>query len=157
MAQNMGTPSKLLSPKHLKSTYYISFINICRYGQSKLAQIYFTQELAKRFENIGVYSLHPGMVNTNIFRYTKLQFGNIGALIAVIFSRVFGKSPKEGAQTSIFCCVDESLQNPKTSGSYYVDCKRVELKPWLMDERRQEVLWNISRKLVKFEENYHSP
>ena len=147
----MGTPSKLLSIPKTPKKYLLNIIYLYRYGQSKLAQIYFTQELAKRFKNICVYSLHPGMVNTNIFRYTKLHFGNIGALIAVIFSRVFGKSPKEGAQTSIFCCVDESLQNPKTSGSYYVDCKKVELKLWLIDERRQEVLWNISKKLVKFD------
>ena len=91
------------------------------------------------------------MFHTNLFKYIKLHFGKIGAFLATIFSRTFGKSPKEGAQTTIFCCVDESLHNLKESGHYYVDCKRVDIKPGLIDERKQELLWNISRKIVKFD------
>ena len=66
------------------------------------------------------------------------------------FLRIFGKSPKEGAQTSIFCCVDETLQNTK-SGYHYVDCHKVELQPWLIDERKQKLLWDVSKKLVNFD------
>ena len=66
------------------------------------------------------------------------------------FLRIFGKTPKEGAQTSIFCCVDETLQNSK-SGDYYVDCQKVELQSWLIDERKQKLLWDVSKKLVKFD------
>ena len=66
--------------------------------------------------------------------------------------RLFGKTPAEGAQTTIYCCVDENLKNdPKLNGQYFVDCKKVDLFPWLIDDRKQKILWNVSRKLVKLE------
>ena len=48
------------------------------YGQSKLAQIYFTKELAERYKNIFTsFSLHPGAVNTEITRYHNTGLGSI--------------------------------------------------------------------------------
>ena len=61
--------------------------------------------------------------------------------------RLFGKTPAQGAQTTIFCCLDLSLE----SGHYYVDCKKVNIFPWLIDERKQKLLWEVSKKLVQFE------
>ena len=49
-----------------------SYNPVMAYGQSKLANVLFTNELAKRLENTGVYaySLHPGSVQTELLRYT---------------------------------------------------------------------------------------
>ena len=66
------------------------------YGQSKLAQVYFSLELANRFENITAYSLHPGAVNTEIARYHQDGFGSIVTWITENSLWIFGKTPAEG-------------------------------------------------------------
>ena len=119
------------------------------YGQSKLAQIYFTKELAQRYKNITSYSLHPGAVNTEILRDHKPGLGSIFTFMAENGLRLFGKTPREGAQTTIFCCVDEDVK--KDSGEFFVDCAKVNIFPWLKDERKQKLLWDVSKKLVNLD------
>merc|ERR1712223_1586670 len=80
------------------------------YGQSKLSQIYFSRELAARYDNITAYSLHPGAVNTEIARYHQAGLGSIVTFITDNSLRFFGKTPAEGAQTTIYCCVDEEAK-----------------------------------------------
>lgn len=116
------------------------------YGQSKLAQIYFTLELAQRYPNMKAYSLHPGAVNTEIVRYHQAGLGSIFTYMAENGLRWFGKTPLEGAQTTIFCCLDDTIA--AESGSYFVDCKKVDIFPWLRDDRKQKLLWDVSRRLV---------
>ena len=118
------------------------------YAQSKLAQIYHTKELSERLKVDGItaFSLHPGAVNTEIVRYHKQGLGSIFTSLAENGLRFFGKTPWEGAQTTLFCCLDENIKTQ--SGHYFVDCKKVDLFPWLQDERKQKLLWNVSEKLV---------
>ena len=68
------------------------------YGQSKLANLLFTRELARRLEGTGVTAnaLHPGVVATNLFMHLPLMW-----LVAPII-RLFLLSPKKGAQTSLY-------------------------------------------------------
>jgi NAD(P)-dependent dehydrogenase (short-subunit alcohol dehydrogenase family) len=56
------------------------------YQQSKLANILFSRELARRLEGSGVatYSLHPGLVFTNLFRYIE---GSIGEFMLPLHTR----------------------------------------------------------------------
>lgn len=61
---------------------------------------------------VNVYSLHPGVIRTQIIRYLPM-WRKIIAMIVLMFL----KSPREGAQTTIYCSVDESLGNK--SGLYY--------------------------------------
>ena len=95
------------------------------YQQSKLANILFTRELSRRLEGTGVtcYSLHPGVVRTELFRHLE---DRIGVLKYLVWPLVYLclKSPREGAQTSIYCAVDESLSGE--SGKYYSDCAEAE-------------------------------
>ena len=99
------------------------------YGQSKLANIYFTKELAKRLpSNVKTVSLHPGVVRTELGRY--MLDGSPGQKLLMnlgtpIFSLVT-KDPESGAQTSLHCCLEpfETLE----SGKYYADCKVEEEK-----------------------------
>lgn len=64
-----------------------------------------------------VYSLHPGVVDTNLSRHldktvfpgAKWMFQNLGGF--------FMKSPEQGAQTTLFCAVDEKTANE--TGLYY--------------------------------------
>ena len=120
------------------------------YGQSKLCNIFFTQELAKRTEelNISTYVLHPGGVRTNIatgkFPWYIRCFTKI---ILFPFMYLFAKSAKQGAQTTIYCAVDKSVA--KESGFFYEDCQKKSLKPIGVDQEKSEKLWALSEELVK--------
>lgn len=91
------------------------------YGQSKLANILMTIELAKRYGDQGVtaVSLNPGAVKTNIFRNITTEFNrySILYLIGGPFFMLFAKDAKQGAQTIIHCVVDDDV--PKHNGKYY--------------------------------------
>ena len=84
------------------------------YANSKLANILFTRELAKRLgndNNINVYSLHPGGIKTELNRNLKLR-GLFNAISSVLFLNV-----EQGCRTTVYCAVDESLDNE--TGHYY--------------------------------------
>ena len=88
-------------------------------------------------------------MNTEIARYHQAGLGSIVTFITDNSLRFFGKTPAEGAQTTIFCCVDEKAL--KDNGEYFVDCKKKEIFPFLIDDRKQKLLWDVSKKLVKFD------
>ncbi|CAG2102076.1 unnamed protein product, partial [Medioppia subpectinata] len=89
---------------------------IMAYGQSKLAQVLFTRELAKRLTgtNITAYCLNPGSVRTDLQRYTPLSAHTfIGRFIRYAFLI----APHTGAQTTLYCAIDDTVANE--SGFYY--------------------------------------
>jgi len=59
---------------------------------------------------------------------------------------VAGKTPLEGAQTTIYCCVAPSTE--LVAGAYYVDCRVQALQPWLRDPRKETKLFHVSDKLL---------
>lgn len=115
------------------------------YANSKLANIYFAKELTKRLNgtNVGVHTMHPGMVNTELPRY--LLPKTILFLLSP-FMRMFLQSPLEGCQTVLYCAISEELDG--VSGKYYGYCKE---EPWhevtLNDDMRTK-LWQISEKVT---------
>ena len=88
------------------------------YSQSKLANILFTIELAKRLKgtNVTAVSLHPGVINTEL---TRNLYGCFGCLAKVCLPCITccWKTPNEGAQTTIYCATSPDL--PKHNGSYF--------------------------------------
>jgi len=115
------------------------------YSQSKLANVLHGVELAKRLENTGisVYSLHPGVIDTELGRHMqeKWYFRMIYPVM-----RVFIKTPLQGAQTQLFCCLEESIVDH--SGRYYSDCKEKQAARQARSEDDAKKLWEISEKLV---------
>ncbi|XP_072035169.1 dehydrogenase/reductase SDR family member 13-like [Amphiura filiformis] len=97
------------------------------YGQTKTANILFMRELAKRLEGTGVTtcSLHPGYVQTNALQSGMENAGSaftrwkLQASIVVLWP--FLMPPEAGAQTTIYCAVDESV--PSLSGRYFTGCQ----------------------------------
>jgi NAD(P)-dependent dehydrogenase (short-subunit alcohol dehydrogenase family) len=84
------------------------------YSQRKLANVLFTRELAKRLgknSNIKVYCLHPGIIRTDLWRHSKSN-----ALLSFI-SKIFFINAELGAQTTLYCALEESLENE--TGLYY--------------------------------------
>jgi len=82
------------------------------YNQSKLAQILFTQELARRLEGTGVTvnACHPGVIRTNL--------GMGGSSVVVRFVKMFLKSPERGAETPIYLATSPEVEG--ISGKYFV-------------------------------------
>ncbi|XP_022369297.1 retinol dehydrogenase 14 [Enhydra lutris kenyoni] len=116
------------------------------YSRSKLANILFTRELARRLEgtNVTVNVLHPGIVRTNLGRHI-----HIPLLVKPLFNLVswaFFKSPVEGAQTSVYLASSPEVEG--VSGKYFGDCKEEELLPKAMDESVARKLWDISEVMV---------
>ncbi|XP_077411194.1 retinol dehydrogenase 12-like [Vanacampus margaritifer] len=87
------------------------------YAQSKLANVLFTRELAKRTEALGVtaYSVDPGAVNTEIARHIRRPMADV----IQTFSRLI-KTSAEGAYTTIYCVV--TPDNELLNGGHYKDC-----------------------------------
>ncbi|XP_048209346.1 retinol dehydrogenase 14 [Perognathus longimembris pacificus] len=116
------------------------------YSRSKLANILFTRELARRLEgtNVTVNVLHPGIVRTNLGRHIHIPL--LARPLFNLVSWAFFKSPLEGAQTSIYLASSPEVEG--VSGRYFGDCKEEELLPKAMDESVARKLWDISEVMV---------
>jgi NAD(P)-dependent dehydrogenase (short-subunit alcohol dehydrogenase family) len=106
------------------------------YSNSKLALVMFTHELARRLHGTGVTAncLHPGTVATGISRFPTPLL------------RLFMKSPREGAETSIFLASSPEVET--VSGEYF-DNKAVKRSAEeSYDENNSIALWELTSKLV---------
>ncbi|CAG2176282.1 unnamed protein product, partial [Oppiella nova] len=125
------------------------------YSQSKLANVLFTRELAKRLGDttINAYSLHPGIINTEWYRHIESP---VGKFIAKNFTKMFAISIERGTQTTLYCALEESLDNE--SGFYYDNCLLVDnMYANATDDKSAEKLWELSADLVKLEDKYRLP
>ncbi|XP_028581466.2 retinol dehydrogenase 12-like isoform X3 [Podarcis muralis] len=112
------------------------------YCHSKLANILFTRELARRLQGTGVTVnvLHPGTVSSELPRHS--------AILDIVWKRssFFLKTPAEGAQTSVYCAVAEELES--VSGKYFSDCKPAYVSPQGRNEETAKKLWDVSCELL---------
>ena len=113
------------------------------YRQSKLANVLFTKELAKRYPSITCHSLHPGVVRTEIAG----KNGN-GLLWRVVWklSSPFMLTPANGAKTSVYLATSPEVL--KTNGRYFHKQKEIEPNKLANDISLAKKLWEISEKLV---------
>jgi NAD(P)-dependent dehydrogenase (short-subunit alcohol dehydrogenase family) len=114
------------------------------YGISKLANVLFTYELARRLAGTGVTAnaLHPGFVATNFGRNNGFVVDKLFGLLG----RFFAKSPQEGAETSIYLAASPEVAG--VTGQYFVDKKAVKSSPASYDADAARRLWEISEELV---------
>lgn len=119
------------------------------YTQSKLMNIMFTYELARRVEKIGinVNAVNPGFVKTDL-----LKTSGGGVLFA---SHLVAKSPEKGAETSLFVAVSPSLD--KVTGKYFSDCKEHETSHESYNIEYQLRLWDNSVAMVQLKEDEMIP
>lgn len=129
-----------------------SYNQVTAYCQSKLANILFTRELAKRLEGTGVttYAVHPGTVDTELPRHMGSFFFLFEHNLVKPILRLTFKTPKSGAQTSLYTALDEDLANE--SGKYYADCRAVKPSKEGRDNDTARWLWDISSKMVGLSE-----
>jgi NAD(P)-dependent dehydrogenase (short-subunit alcohol dehydrogenase family) len=119
------------------------FSAIGAYGQSKLANVLFTYELARRLEGSGVTAnaVHPGFIATGFARNNGLFF-NLGMKLIGLFIR----KPDQGAQTSIYLASSPEVEG--VTGKYFVDCQPAESSPLSHDPALAEKLWQASLELT---------
>ena len=121
------------------------YVGLGAYGQSKLANLLFTYEVARRLDGTGVTAnaVHPGVVATGFARNNGPVY-NIGTWIA---GQLFFRKPERGAQTSIYLACSTEVEG--ISGKYFVDCKPVDSNPQSHDRAAAEKLWQVSLELTE--------
>jgi NAD(P)-dependent dehydrogenase (short-subunit alcohol dehydrogenase family) len=113
------------------------------YGKSKLANILFTRELARRLDGTGVTAnaLHPGFVGSNFARNNGL-LASIGMLVA----RPFARSPAKGAETAVYLCSSPDVEG--VSGKYFFDEKEKWPKRYAQNDEDARRLWEVSERMT---------
>src|SRR3989440_4089480 len=114
------------------------------YGQSKLAVVLFTYELARRLQGTGVTAncLHPGFVATH---FGQRDAGPAFRLLVKLIGS-FGTSPEKGAKTSIYLASSPKVEG--VTGKYFVKSIPKPSAAISYDESLQRQLWEQSAKLV---------
>lgn len=114
-----------------------------RYGETKLANVVFTRELARRLKGTGVTAncFHPGLVSSGFNR-------NNGRLMRMVMRvlDVVSRSPEKGAETLVWLA--DSPQVSALSGAYFVDCREVMPSVAARDADAGQRLWAISEQQV---------
>ena len=113
------------------------------YGQSKLALVLFTHELAKKLTGTGVTvnSVHPGTVATNIW---SRPFGPAGFIMAL--PKLFMTSPEKGAETIVYLASSPDAAN--VNGEYWEKLNVKKSSDESYDEEVAQRLWDVSAKLT---------
>jgi NAD(P)-dependent dehydrogenase (short-subunit alcohol dehydrogenase family) len=113
------------------------------YANSKLANILFTRELARRLVGTGVTAncAHPGVVRTRFGREAGLPMR-----AAVTLGRPFMLSPRRGADTIVYLATSPEVAG--ASGGYYVKRQRREPSAAARDDATAQRLWQLSEELT---------
>lgn len=113
------------------------------YSQSKLANILFTYELARRLEGTQVTAnaLHPGFVASG---FAKNNGGLVRLGMGVV--QLFAISPEKGAETSIYLASSPEVEG--VSGSYFVKKQAVRSDPASYNEETAQKLWQVSEAMT---------
>ena len=153
----MGAGSRIVnvaSGAHKVGKIHFDDINLTKgfnvvkaYSQSKLANVLFTRELAKRLmdKGITVNCCHPGAVATNMGVNRETGFGK--TITGML--RPFFQTPAQGARTAIFLATDESVKD--ISGEYFYKCKLAKSSKRSKDPDLAKNLYEISEQLIKKE------
>ena len=114
------------------------------YEHSKLANILFTMELARRLEGTGVTvnALHPGFVATGFAKNN----GRVIAALVSIFAPLVARSPAKGAETLIHLASSPSVEG--ITGKYFYDSQVISAAPQATDMLVARKLWDVSAEMV---------
>ncbi|XP_072910489.1 retinol dehydrogenase 12-like isoform X2 [Hemitrygon akajei] len=112
-----------------------SYSSVKAYAQSKLANILFTKELARKLE---------GVVRTELARHLNpvTRFG-------LSLLRPFTKSPEHGAKTTNYCAIAPGLE--KETGQYFSDCDLAPCSAAACDDETAKKLWEVSCQMLEID------
>jgi NAD(P)-dependent dehydrogenase (short-subunit alcohol dehydrogenase family) len=111
------------------------------YSASKLGNIYFTRELARRLDgsDITVNAVHPGLIFTN------LGIGNNPGLARKLLGSIWSKfslDESEGHRCPVYAATAPELEG--VTGKYIADCRVAKLKPIALKDAPAKRLWEVS-------------
>lgn len=121
-----------------------SYSDWTAYGQSKLANLLFAKELARRFKGTKktANAVHPGVINTNLGRHMNPVMSAVFGLTGPLFL----KSVPQGAATEVYVATHPSLAD--VSGQYFADCNVAKSRADADDAELAKKLWEVSEKIV---------
>nr|XP_057936704.1 dehydrogenase/reductase SDR family member 13-like isoform X2 [Doryrhamphus excisus] len=113
------------------------------YSDSKLCNVLFTHELAKRLQGTKVtcYALHPGAINSELARNTSTLL----QMLLKPMTTFFFKNTVQGSQTTLHCALQEGLE--PLSGRYFSNCTVREVYAKAKDDAAARKLWEISERM----------
>lgn len=113
------------------------------YCNSKLCNVLFTHELAKKLRgsNVTCYSVHPGVVRTELSRHVSLW----QKVFIEPVARLLFLDPEAGAQTTLHCCLQDGIEH--LSGRYFSCCAVQEVSARGRDDATARELWEVSKVL----------
>ncbi|PSC68474.1 WW domain-containing oxidoreductase [Micractinium conductrix] len=115
------------------------------YGQSKLANVLFAKELARRLGEEGspvkAFCLHPGVIKTNLQRHM-----GFSAFLLNTFAGPFMKTVPQGAATSVYSATAPELE--QRSGAYLADCKVAAASKAGQDAELAKAFWTKSEEML---------
>lgn len=122
------------------------------YSQSKLANILFTREFARRLQGsrVTVNAFHPGFVDSG--------FGDGPTLmnrLVRVAARLFARSPERGADTGLYLATSDEVEG--VSGGYFADRRRIDGKVRAGGAQIEARLWELSETLTALSEAERSP
>jgi NAD(P)-dependent dehydrogenase (short-subunit alcohol dehydrogenase family) len=119
-----------------------SYSAMAAYNRSKLANVLFTYELARRLKDTGVTAnaLHPGVTSTNWGK----GGGAMTALMWVVMR--FVQSAERGAQTSVYLATSPDVAS--STGKYFKKQREAPSSPESHDEAAARRLWEVSAALI---------
>jgi len=114
------------------------------YGQSKLANLLFAKELARRLSGTKktANAVHPGVIKTNLAR----SMNPVVAIALTIAGPLGLKSVGQGAATEVYVATSPQLGN--VSGQYFANCNVAKPRRDANDEAMAKKLWEVSEKIV---------
>lgn len=144
MAHNFGKIDFDCLNTHKALGLGTSFMEVLQtYSDSKLCNVLFTYELAKRLQGTKVtcYSLHPGAINSELARNVSSVF----QMLLKPLTAFFFKDTVQGAQTTLHCAVEEGIE--PLNGRYFSNCTVREVYPKAKDDAVAKKLWELSERL----------
>src|SRR5262249_9783935 len=115
-----------------------------RYGETKLANILFTRELARRLAGTGVTAncFHPGFVGTG-FNHNNGWLMGVGMSLAHLIAR----RPEKGAETLVYLA--NSPEVSAVSGAYFMDRRQIRPSAIALDGETARRLWEVSEEQIR--------
>lgn len=130
--------------------------SIKAYGDSKLANLYFTYELQRKFDENGYRTIavaaHPGGSSTDLARHS---------FFAGILVSIFGQAPEKGALPTVRAATEKGVKGgeyfgPDGFGEFYGNPVKVDSNKLSKDEKIAEKLWNVSGEMTGVEFNFQN-
>lgn len=120
-----------------------SFSSLNTFGATKMANLLFTFELARRLENTGitVNAIHPGLTRSGIMRE--------GSFLVRLLTRLFSSSPERVTGPIVQAVVGPEYE--KTTGKFLHNGKEIDVPAYAQDLTARQRLWEVSESLTQLQ------